>query len=296
MVLLFYVHKFSRSIVADTVVERVSLDLKDQIETALADNEDHASAQPPAVHGGHEMWIGIGISGYIQTIDFDALIDLARKAGGYFQLAVRPGDFVLKHGPHVHIRTQAKADREAIDRIRAQFHVGPARSPAQDLEFSVRQLVESGMRALSPGAMDPFTAATVIDKLTQALELLTGDKGLPSPDMVDDDGVVRVRANATSFGDLVELAFDQMRLGAAGDAFILAHIASALGKILAANQRPDAEKPLRQHLDKLESTVKASLDTQGDQQACLTRIEIARGTRPCPGSITVMRNPSNVIA
>jgi uncharacterized membrane protein len=36
--------------------------------------------------------------------------------------------------------------------------VGRERTPAQDPEHGVRQLVEIALRALSPGINDPFTA------------------------------------------------------------------------------------------------------------------------------------------
>ncbi len=280
MVLLFYVHKIARSIVADTVVETVSSDLKKSLNHAMVDQEGREPIRRPELTGGADEWIGLGKSGYIQTVDYESLVDIACECDGLLNLAVRPGHFVLKHGPHVRFRTRAKIDDETIDRIRAQFQIGAERSPAQDLEYSVRHLVESAARALSPGTKDPFTVVAVIDKLSQSLELLTGDKDLPPPDMVDDDGVLRVRASVTRFGDLVDTGFDQIRMDAAGDAFILARVADAIANLIAASRRRGAADILRQQLDKLESTVKASIVTPADRQECLARIEFARKKQP----------------
>lgn len=283
LALMIYVHKIARSIVADTVVERVSRDLKHGLDCALVDRQSHVALWPREIVGGSDVWIGLGTSGYIQSVDYDALVNIARDRNGLLQLTVRPGHFVLKHGPHVRIRSPAGIDDSLIEDVRDTFQIGSERSPAQDLEFSVRQLVESATRALSSGTKDPFTVVAVVDKLSQALEMLTGDKDLPSPDMVDDDGVLRVRAAVVEFANLIDTAFGQIRQGAAGDPFVLARIADAMGNLLAATRRQDAKEVLLDNLDKLESTVKASITIPCDREECLSRIENARNqtsTRP----------------
>jgi hypothetical protein len=68
----------------------------------------------------------------------------------------------------------AALDDDAISAITAAFVTDSERSPAQDLEFAVRQLVEIALRALSPGINDPFTAIAVLNRLGAALEELFG--------------------------------------------------------------------------------------------------------------------------
>ena len=46
--------------------------------------------------------------------------------------------------------------------------VGGERASIQDLETSIRQLVEVALRALSPSISDPFTAMAVVDRLTES--------------------------------------------------------------------------------------------------------------------------------
>ena len=297
LMLLFYVHKISRLIVSDTVIERIARDLNSGLEHALVDKpSEMTTASPPRITG-RAVWIDIGKSGYIQTINFDELVDIARDCKGYIELAVRPGHFVLRQGSHMRITTPSKLERETIDRIRDQFSIGSERSPAQDLEFSIRQLVECATRALSPGAKDPFTVVAVIDKLSRALEILMGDRMLPSAHMSDDTGVVRVTADVTQIQEFIEIAFDQIRQGAAGSAFVLAHLSDTLGNLLAAIRRAEINDAICRHLDKLECTVKASITSQVDLQQCLARIAAARNKRHksdadnCPRYLLAVADP-----
>lgn len=276
LVLLLYVHKISRSIVADIVVERVSEDLREAITRASVNEDSRDARKHEAPACGEPIWIGIGKSGYIQSVDYDAIVNIARGCDIHVRLSVRPGQFVLKHGVHIWITTGAVLETDTIERIRSQFHIGPERNPTQDLDYSVRQLVESALRALSTSSQDSITVVAVVDKLSQALELLTGDKVLPSPDLVDDDGVPRVRVNTATFEELVEAAFGQIRQAAAGDAFILGRIADAIGRLLISCRRPEALAIVQAQLDKLKSTVEASIETPGDLEACLDRVAAAR--------------------
>jgi uncharacterized membrane protein len=50
-------------------------------------------------------------------------------------------------------------DESERDSLPDCFLLGDQRSAEQDIEFSLRQLVEVGLRALSPSTNDPFTAA-----------------------------------------------------------------------------------------------------------------------------------------
>ena len=115
-------------------------------------------------------WVSLGRSGYVQTIDHEALVDVARRAGAVLGVTVRAGHFVLSRGEHVEVRSDSAVEERIADAIRAAFVVGPERSPAQDLEYAIRQLVEIALRALSPGINDPFTAVAVVDQLGAALE------------------------------------------------------------------------------------------------------------------------------
>src|SRR3954449_4396969 len=78
-------------------------------------------------------------------------------------------------------------------RSRSAFVIGEERSPAQDLEFGLRQLVEIALRAVSPGINDPYTAVAVIDRVGAALEEIFR-RSLPPAVIRDNQGEVRIIA------------------------------------------------------------------------------------------------------
>jgi uncharacterized membrane protein len=108
-------------------------------------------------------------TGYVQRIDFEELEKIARDEKDHITLGVRTGDFVHAGVPIV-FWTDDDEDLENLhdDKVRDCFTLGGMRTPAQDLHFLIDELVEIGLRALSPGINDPFTAITSIHWLGAA--------------------------------------------------------------------------------------------------------------------------------
>lgn len=284
--LLFYVDKIARSIVADTVVRRVAGDLRASIrDLPPRDRTDAVQScrlpdlPPPA--GA----VSLARSGYVQTIDYAALVEIARQNGNVLRVDVRAGHFVLTRGRHVAVlaRDGAVEPDGAIARaIRAAVVIGAERSPAQDLEYSVLQLVEVGVRALSAGINDPFTAMVVVDRLGEALEDMLGRK-LPPTAFRDEAGEVRVIANRSEIGGLVDAAFDQIRQAALSHPAVLIHMADTLGKlspILAAGELAEARDAVRRQLARLVETVNEAPWAPSDRATTLARIEQAVAAQP----------------
>ena len=84
------------------------------------------------------------------------------------------------------------------------------RTPTQDVEYAIDQLVEVAVRALSPGVNDPFTAIACIDWLGSALIRLA-NRTIPSGERFDDKGRLRLIANTTDFAGFAASALNQIR-------------------------------------------------------------------------------------
>jgi len=157
-VLVYFLHHVPSSIRINTVIEHIG-------ERLL-----HDVAQRYPERGGLDpvrraMPMGAAIAadraGYVRLIEHDALRDAAREMGILVGVQVRSGDFVYPGIPLARIDAE-HAEPDVIGRIRDHFAVGGSRTPEQDLEFSIDELVEIALRALSPGINDPFTAITAI--------------------------------------------------------------------------------------------------------------------------------------
>ena len=271
--LLFYVHKIARSIIADIVVDRVAGELRGNIRDMLPPLAS-AVDTPPRL-SQNAVSLGIDCRGYLQTVDYDALVELASRCDAVFRVHVRAGHFVLRRGNHVSVYASRALDDDAVAAVRAAFIMGAERSPAQDLEFSLRQLVEIALRALSPGINDPFTAIAVVDQLGGAMEEILA-RGMQPAILRDADEKVRVIADRSTIVGLGNAAFDMIRQAAGDHPSVLIRMADIWRNLAPALQHEEARNAILQHFDKLQETARLGALTPTDCEAVLQRIEQGR--------------------
>ncbi len=161
-VLVFFLNHVPSSIRINTVLQGIGARLLDGIRDTYPVEDEFGDARQP--EGGKPMtaWK----TGYVQLIDFEDLVEIARKHDCTISLDVRTGDFV--HRDMVLLKIDGCDPEDLIDKVRGCFTLGATRTPDQDLQFLIDELVEIGMRALSPGINDPFTAVTALHWLGAA--------------------------------------------------------------------------------------------------------------------------------
>jgi len=272
--LLFYVHKIARAIVADNIVARVAGDLHDAIHGMLP-QDDAADEEAPEVILPRARTVSLDRSGYVQIIDYDRLVALACRDNCLLQVKVRAGHFVLRDGEHIIIHASRSPDRGIDDKIRSAFVIGEERSPAQDLEFGLRQLVEIALRAVSPGINDPYTAVAVIDRVGAALEEIF-QRSLPPAVIRDNQGEVRIIAVRSDAQGLVDTAFDAIRQASRDIPVVLIRMVDVLGQLAFILRAGDARDAVIRHLNKLAETAEEARLTPCDREAVLVRVERAR--------------------
>ena len=280
--LLFYVHKIARSIIADTVVREVADALEHAIVRAPLDRLDPPEQDPDPRRFPTRTPVSVGVAGYVQVIDYAQLVRLAAKEDVVIEAKVRAGHFVLRGGDHLEILSNGPVPDSFPDELRKAFVIGPERTSTQDIEYSVRQLVEIAVRALSPGVNDPFTALAVINRLGAALECAAGQPEPPSSH-VDDKGIVRVRAHTTNFVGLLDASFNQIRQAATGNAAVLIQMGDTIGQLAAVVDDPARRAGLLAHLQKIERAARRSLPDPADLQDFAQSANTARKRLAAPG-------------
>lgn len=161
-VLVFFLNHIPSSIRINKVLEGIGVRLLSAIrETYPIENDFEDAVQPK----GGDPLTALDI-GYVQMIDFQDLAKIAHDCGCTFSLVVRTGDFVHRDMHLMHIEGCKPESIE--DKVRACFTLGATRTPEQDPQFLIDELVEIGLRALSPGINDPFTAITALHWLGAA--------------------------------------------------------------------------------------------------------------------------------
>ena len=264
-VLLGFVHHVAQSCIADQMIITVSETLMRAINR-LTDRDDESliakkekltlyGDKPPAGwpkdFERRKQEIAFRRAGYIQFIDYKGLAAAAQKHGLYIQLKIRAGKFVVEseNGVFVYV-TQDKLNDDMIRQILNCFGIGGTRTPTQDIEYSIRHLVEIGLRALSPGINDNFTAIAVLDRLSAALVILFR-KRLPQEWFYDEEDTVRVYAQQSDEHRIVMQAFNQIRFAATDKPDILYHMLRKMDTLVDLAETAEQKNSLNDQLDEI---------------------------------------------
>ena len=209
-VLVFFLHHIPASIRINTVLGGIGRRLIEDIEKRFPlDGESDEPRDAPEARA-----LTAPRSGYVEIIDFAGLDQLAREHELRLALRIRTGDFIHPHLPVVEVG--GEVDDQIAERILNCFSLGNSRTPTQDLEFLIDELVEIGVRALSPGINDPFTAVTAMHWMAAALAKLADRDLCAGPEQSDYDRS-RVFPVADDFAHYLRRSFGAMRPAAATD-------------------------------------------------------------------------------
>lgn len=211
-VLVYFLHHIPSSIRINTVLEgigeRLLCDLKIRFPSdADPDEPEQPDKGEPVIASK---------AGYVKIIDFETLGEIAKREEGRIILKVRTGDFIHPELPLVEL-VNADLTDDLETEIRYCFQAGGMRTPTQDLEFLMDELVEIALRALSPGINDPFTAITAMHWLSAATAELARrnlDRG-PEQDTYDRN---HLRPLDDDFEHFMERGFGGIRASAASSA------------------------------------------------------------------------------
>lgn len=244
-VLLGFVHHIAQSSMADSVIYRVSRELNQTIDR-LAENDSATSdgeetGDLPAGFENSGAPLELRKSGYIQHIDYKTVVEKTAAADALVRIDVSAGYYGIAGECIGWVRGAQDGEsnaRELAKEITGDITVDTTRTPTQDLEYSVRHLVEIAVRALSPGINDSYTAIQVIDQFSASLSALFR-KTVPNGRYADDDGVLRLWASTPDASDIVFNAFDRIRLACCGKPDVAAHLLAKI-KVLSSFAPTDA--------------------------------------------------------
>lgn len=250
--LVWFVHHIATSINVEKVVDAVHDDLIEAIDSGTLDSPDFT---PVAFERGDA--VSVAGSNYLQAVDLDGLADWAAKTRTEVRLRVRPGDYVPVGRPVAEVRPARDDASEALGRA---LTFGRQQATLQDLEYSVRQLIEIAVRALSPGINDPFTAGSVLERLGDALCRIA-PRFLPTG-AVSREGQIVVLHPVTNYEGLCDAMFHTIRQNASGSGFVLIRMLDVLTKVAEVERMRDRIAALRRHAELVARTGQDSLTDQ----------------------------------
>lgn len=255
-VLIYFIHHVSVSIQAPNVVAEVGQELAGHAErTFPAGDPMEARPDPPSLPPDFQTRaapVGCPRDGYVQAIDEEALVELARERDLLIEVVRRPGQFVACGAALARVWPPEALDAALAKKLRGRFITGGKRTPEQDVEFAAGQLVEVAVRALSPSLNDPFTAVACLDWLGAGLCRAARGRA-PGPVRADAEGRPRLHyASPLSFRGLVDHSFDLIRqYGASSPAVAIRMLETIADVIPCTGGQRDHLLVLMEHADKV---------------------------------------------
>ncbi len=274
-VLIYFIHHVATAIQAESLIAAVAGELEDAIEEMFPEKLGESDPEPreeaPETEAPETAPEGEGTavrarrSGYLQGVDEGELMEIAREHGLVLRLCLVPGRFASAGGTLAEAFPPGRIDGGVADRIRAAFFLGRRRTPTQDAEYAVHQLVEIAVRALSPSVNDPFTSMTCLDWLGATLGELAGRK-VPSPFRYDGEGRLRVIAEGPDFGAMADAAFNQIRQYGRDSVSVTLRLLDTIAAVGGRVHRPEDRACLRMHADKTAQDARAALVNERDRR------------------------------
>ena len=247
-----FIHRTATDLQADKIIHRIGGQLQRAMQDlAQGDSREGRSPQTLAWRRKARTHRGLAIAssthGYVQTIDYDALLRWSVEADCALQVRVRAGDFIVE-GMTLFKAFGGSAEglEEAVTDLNASVVVGPIRTPVQDSEYAITQLNQLAARALSPGINDPGTAITCIDWFSLALAQIV-DRDIPGCVFLDQDRDARLLARMTDFPGVMGAVYAPLRRFAAPDVAVTACLLDSLCRLAQLTRRPDRLRVLARH-------------------------------------------------
>ncbi|GAA4358224.1 DUF2254 domain-containing protein [Kangiella marina] len=275
-VLLGYVNHVARSGIADTTIERVTQELEhslSRLTDSARDHTEHSTApQIPKHYSENQRDIYSSCSGYIQNIQYPALVELANKHDLLINIECRAGDYVFTGQKVGTLFPKEHAQAEVEICIVECIDVGSNKTGTQDIEYSIRHLAEIGLRALSPGINDNFTAITVLDKLSGVLSKALS-KDLPQHIYHDQKNQLRLIGKSVTQSDIVDSALSQIRDAGKTKPDVLHHLIQLIGTISQTLKSESAQQALNQQVDLIKQHIHDHFHNKEEETYLLETLE-----------------------
>ncbi len=270
VLLIIFIHHIAISIQADKVISDISASLSKNINALFPEKmgeEPEPKAAPEVevlkAKFRYRQTVKAPRSGYLQYIDQQEIFNKANEMDWFISLHFRPGDFLVKDLEIGTVHSHEKHEAKVLESLADNFIIGDVRTPQQDAEFSIHQMVEIAARALSPGVNDPYTAIACIDNLTSTMCYLTKVK-FPSRYRYDENENLRVMVEALTFEGMLNAAFNQIRQFAKGSPSVVIRLMEALITIHRFARSHEQKKAIQTHAEMVLRLAENSFEEKND--------------------------------
>jgi uncharacterized membrane protein len=269
-VLIFFIHHIASSIQASSIIPSVakeSIAVIDRLfPEKIGQGPDEDEDKDQVLRSLEKLtWrtVPAKVSGYIQSVNNDALLRLARDRKTILRMERGIGDYVVEETGLASLALEDPLDQETIAALNSSYNISSHRSIEQDPAFGVRQIVDIALKALSPGVNDTSTAVMCVDYLAAILARLAS-RQLPSSRRYEE-GELRVITIAQTFKSLLADSFDQIRRSAEGNVAVMERMLSAIENIASLTTNPYRRRALCEQIQRIDELADRTIESAHDR-------------------------------
>ena len=269
--LIFFIHYISISIQSSSIVAKAAQEtliaVNHLFPKRLGDDDVEEDADSDlAMSHADQTWFAVPAqkTGYIESVDGDALLVLACERGTILRMERGVGEFVVEGIPLISVAGPGGPDDDTTDELNASYVISPHRTMEQDAGFGIRQLVDIALKGLSPGINDTTTATMCVDYLA-AIHVRLASAKIGTAHRLDQ-GELRVIARGPSFASLLAEAFDQIRQNAAGNVAVLTRLLESLEIIAGQTANLRRRQALRQQAELIVAVAERTIVSPHDRE------------------------------
>jgi len=274
--LIYFIHNVAQSIQVDNITQRVYSEFYQSInreypEATGADNGQLFDVSRLKL-GNNQMAVPTSRSGYVQFIDREKLISIARQHNCCIKIQCHPGSYLHSWNDIGRIyQDQNISPAISPSQVQSAVLIGSLPTSEQDVVFCIQQLTQIAVRALSSGINDPFTAYSSVERLVEGLGKVLLRPELPNC-FTDSSNQLRLISCRLEFSQLLSAALDEIiEHGRSNGVFIL-NLLNSLNHLTGICRRKKDKSALSEYLNRLSGDSHFYIKSTNDLNAIKEKI------------------------
>ena len=251
VVLIYFIHHIASGIQVSSIAKEVQNRFSNLIEKNFHAAEKSGEFQFATAQGEFDLAelyeIKASASGYILDIEYLSLAQKIKNENFKVRFTSTPGDHLIKGEVVAYISDHQPIEEEELIKYQKLVNdcisIGNSRTDHDDIRYLAQQLIELGVRALSPGTNDPYTLKNAVHELS--VGLVRAAQVSNFADAIFINGQARIKVQEVKVADLIDLTFDDLRPFLASNPVVVKEVLIMAGKIFTLGTDPTAKARAR---------------------------------------------------
>jgi uncharacterized membrane protein len=226
---IFFIHNVSTSIQVQNIINRIYLMTRKRLEYQI--NKERRETEPNKADFDDWYQIRSERAGYFEDVDLLRLKQLSADYKTDFKVVPYKGKYLLPNT--ITILSSKSLDEEQTSNVLKSLLFTGLRKPSSNYMYGIQEIVEVGVKAMSPGINDPGTAVMTIDYLSELLALRMQLDALEVYTTEDENHQIEVAT--ISFSELLHQTLSSYRLYCRHDVILMEKLIRMLNYLSRSN-------------------------------------------------------------